>query len=122
MPLSHVGRWDPVASTNAGFVRTLTWTYNDPSRLPVDLTGYTGVLTARKPDGSVALRFSTSPGAGEGTMTLGGSAGTITLSISAALMASKTPGEWAFDLLVTPSGGDPFRLLKGTFTVEQGTS
>jgi hypothetical protein len=52
-----------------------------------------------------------------GTITLGGTAGTVDLLISAANTASLTAGQYVYDLELVSGGGVVTRLLEGNFKV-----
>lgn len=72
------------------WTRLLTW-YAPDGTTPINLTGYTARMQIRLTvDSAVLLELNTTPASGKGDITLGGSAGTITLSISAALTAALT--------------------------------
>lgn len=96
------------------FSQRLTWKINSNA---VDLTGYTARMKVRVPnrrDKEPLLSFTTSTGGG---ITLGGSAGTIDISISAATTAALVPAKYTYDLELVSSGGVVTRLVKGTFIV-----
>lgn len=76
--------------------RVITW--QDPDGTPIDLSTHTGRMQVRLGyDTPVVLELSTSPETGQGSIVLGGTAGTITLSLTAAQTASLA-------LLGAPSG------------------
>lgn len=52
-----------------------------------------------------------------GGITLGGAAGTITVTASATAMAAVASGKYRYDLEVVSSGGVVTRLLEGVFVV-----
>lgn len=64
----------------------------------------------------VIATLSTTAGS-EGTITLGGTAGTVDLLISAANTASLTAGQYVYDLELVSGGGVVTRLLEGNFKV-----
>lgn len=73
------------------WTRLLTW-LNPDGVTPINLTGYSARMQIRLTVDSTAvlLELNTTPVAGQGTITLGGVLGTITLSASAALTAALT--------------------------------
>lgn len=93
---------------NAKFDRT--YTYKIDSVL-VDLTGYTGKAQIRDTNGALLVSF---------TITLGGSLGTIRLQLALAQCLALKSGVW--DLLLTPSGGEPSRLLEGPIAISEGVT
>jgi hypothetical protein len=50
-------------------------------------------------------------------ITLGGTAGTIAVAVSASTMGSATPGNYVYDLELN-SGGQVTRLIQGSFAIE----
>jgi len=92
---------------------TLTWTTGGT---PVNLTGYTARMQVRDGyDGSTAIVSLTS---GTG-ITLGGTAGTIVLALSAIATSAidATPsGQYVYDLELV-NGSTVTRLVEGTFIV-----
>lgn len=105
------GRLDLELWQGATWSYVLTWEIDG---VAVNLGGYTARLQARETvsDSSTALSISTSSG-----ITLGGSAGTITLSRSATQTAALTPGRYYYDLELESAGGVVTRLLEGTLTI-----
>jgi len=99
----------------ATYSQGLTWKING---IPVDVTGYTARLKARYADLSkkpVIISMSTASGQG---IALGGSAGTITLSMSATDTANLAPGKYNYDLELVSGGGLVTRLLKGMLIID----
>jgi hypothetical protein len=84
---------------------------------PVDLTGYTANLQIRAFPLSATILFDAS-----GDIVLGGTAGTITLTISATDTANFTWWQGVYDLLMTNSAGVSTRLLQGSVTVKPGVT
>lgn len=85
----------------------MTWYADDAGTTPVDLTGYTASLTVRGNDGTTLLTL---------TPTLGGTAGTIEATMSAASTSALTWTDGDYQLLLT-GGGDTTALLHGDFEV-----
>lgn len=105
------GRLDLELWQGATWSYVLTWKI---AGVAVNLGGYTARLQARETvtDSLTALSISTSSG-----ITLGGSAGTITLSRSATQTAALAPGRYYYDLELESAGGVVTRLLEGTLTI-----
>ena len=90
------------------------------TKTPVNLTGYTAKMTIRKDyDGESAIDLTTE----NGRITLGGTAGTIALDITAADAAGLPVMTGVYDLELYASDANGVRtenkLLYGTFTVRQ---
>lgn len=77
----------------------------------VNLTGYTGLAQIRDQEDRLQAAFA---------IVLGGALGTVSLTLTAAQTGRMKDGAW--DLLLTPSGGQPFRLLQGKIEVSPGVS
>lgn len=92
----------------------LTWKIGG---VAVNLTGYTARLQARRrPDSATQLlSLTSSPAAG---ITLGGVAGTITLTLSATATAALHPGCYVYDLELVSAGGEVTRLVEGQWIVK----
>jgi len=91
-------------------------TYKDSNGSPIDLSGYTARMQLRRniDDASAIIELTTS----NGRISLGGSAGTVALTIAAADTAALAPIEGVYDLeLVT--GDTVEKLLAGTFTIQR---
>ncbi|MBN8248335.1 MAG: hypothetical protein J0L84_12950 [Verrucomicrobia bacterium] len=82
---------------------------------PVDLTGYTAKMQVRPQtaDGAPILDLST----GGNGITLGGAAGTIAVTASAATTRTLTPGEYVYDLELTSPTGVVTTIVAGQFTL-----
>jgi hypothetical protein len=107
------GIYDVTLEQGATFTRTIT--YNTSAGSPVDLTGFTAEMDLRPSYNSstVVLTLTTA----NGRIALGGAAGTITLTVTAADMAALTaPADGVYDLELS-SGGSVTRLLQGTWTI-----
>ncbi len=112
------GKLDLKIYVGATFSVTLTWeTGSTPAA--VDLTGYTAAMDIRSGEGgTLLLTLSTS----NSRITLGGAAGTIALTITAADTAALTEGLYEYDLLLTSGGGVVTPLVAGTVTVVAGVT
>lgn len=95
----------------ATFTRTLTWKIDGAA---VNLTGYTARMQVRKSASSATTYVSLTSSSG---ITLGGAAGTITISISAAQTSDIPEGAYVYDLELVSSGGVVTRLVGGKFSV-----
>jgi hypothetical protein len=106
-------QWDIVADQGATFSQVYTWLEAD-QETPVNLTGFTAAMQVRaEATNALLASFST----GSGGITLGGTAGTITLSAAPETTTAWTFGAGLHDLQLTDSGGDVVTLIAGIFTV-----
>jgi len=110
------GLYNITCQQGATFQRQLTWT--DSARDAYNLTGYTARMQVRANTSSntVIIALSTTAGSG-GTITLGGTAGTVDLLIPAANTTTLTAGQYVYDLELVSGGGVVTRLLEGNFKV-----
>jgi Na+/serine symporter len=99
-----------ICKQGSTFTRTVTWSQDG---VPVNVTGYTAAMQVRSSYTSATAVVSLTSGAG---ITLGGTAGTIQITISAAATAGIPAGNYVYDLELT-SGGTVTRLLEGQFIV-----
>ena len=75
----------------------------------VDLTGYTGAAQMRKHyTSTVAYAF---------TVTTGGTAGTVTLSMNSATTANIAAGRYVYDCELTDTANTVSRLVEGIVTI-----
>lgn len=98
-----------------GATLSLTFTWKDSSDAAVNLTGYSARMQVREKATSPGTLLSLTNGSG---LTLGGSAGTIALSVSATATAALEAGQYVYDLELQSGGGVVTRLLEGRFTVK----
>jgi hypothetical protein len=111
------GRHDFTIVTNTDFSRTLTW--NDENGNPINLTGWSAHMQIRSwPAPSLLADISTTAG----TIILGGSAGTIALTIAAAVTATIRPGVAKYDLFLTNLTPATSCLLYGDVIVQRGVT
>lgn len=93
----------------ATFRRVITWRDDDGNL--VNLTGYTARMQVRRIPGDTTLLELTTA---NGRISLGGSAGTITLLVTAAVTAALTKWPSAvYDLELIDGSGTVTRLLEG---------
>jgi len=108
-----------IIEQGATFGQTLT--LKDSSDTLINLTGYTSAemdLRETPESSSEVITLTTA----NNRITLGGSAGTVTLSISAADTANLTAGDGVFDLEVVDGSSRVFRILEGTYTIRRNIS
>lgn len=99
------------AYQGATYDLNMTWAIGGT---PVNLTGYTAAMQVRINPSETDTILSLTSGSG---ITLGGTAGTIAVNVSANTMGSATPGSFVYDLELN-SGGQVTRLLQGAFTIQ----
>lgn len=114
MSCCTAGVYNITCNQGATLSRTLTWA--DPAKNPINLTGYTARMQVRETAASntVVLELTTS----NTRITLGGTAGTVTINVNAATTTSLTPGKYVYDLEVVSGGGEVTRLVEGNFIVK----
>jgi hypothetical protein len=101
-----------------------TWrkqtTYKDSNLVPYDLTGFKAKMQARRsyaaPDPIIDLTTE------NGGITLGGTAGTINLFLSATQTAALYVYQGIYDLDLISPGGDVLRYLQGYIDISQGVT
>ena len=96
----------------ATFVKSLLWQAGDPLA-PLNLTGYTARMQIRPSVGSYEVLLELTSSAG---IALGGAAGTIVITITAAQTAAMTKLSGVYDLEMI-NGAVVTRLAQGTVTV-----
>tara|TARA_R110000744_G_C18911767_1_gene510658 strand:- start:151 stop:504 length:354 start_codon:yes stop_codon:yes gene_type:complete len=105
-----------IIEQGATFGQTLKLT--DSANTVINLTGYSsGSMSLKQtPDATAnVIQLLTS----NGRMTLGGSAGTVTLLISASDTANLTPDDGVFDLEIVSGSGIITRLIEGTYSIRR---
>lgn len=110
--MALAGVYDITADQGATYSQVFTW--KDSNGDLVSLVGWTGRMQIRngRPTESLVLELTTS----NGRMSLGGAAGTVTLTISASDMEDISSGLYVYDLELV-NGSTVERLVMGTFTV-----
>ena len=118
------GTYDICVSMGATLSLVFTWTTSpgpgapvgsEPT--PVNLTGWTAAMQIRPYPLSSTLYYDASS-----NITLGGVAGTLSLSIPAATTEGFTWWRGVYDLLLTDPSGNVTRLLSGNVTVSAGVT
>jgi len=109
------GNWNLTVYKGGTFSYTITWT--DQSNTPINLTGYTAKMMVRQSlDSAAAILTLTTENGG---ITLGGSAGTIALSIDKTTTAALPALIGLYDLeIISPGGGVDF-LTQGYVNIRQ---
>ena len=102
------GSLDFLMPKGSTFSRTLTWKISGSA---VNLTNYTARMQARASvtSATVVLDLTTA----NSKIVLGGTAGTITITVSAADTAAITQQSLAYDLELVSAGGVVTRLIEG---------
>ncbi len=105
------GRYNITAYQGATYDLNLTWTIGGSA---VNLTNYTAAMQVRTTPAATATIFSLTNGTG---ITLGGTAGTIAITIDSEAMGAATAGQYVYDLELD-SGSTVTRLIQGTFQIQ----
>lgn len=108
-----------IIEQGATFKQTLT--LKDSAGTAINLTGYPSAemdLRKNQDDSSEVLTLTTA----NGRITLGGSAGTITLEISATDTAALTVGDGVYDLELKDSTNAIQRIMEGTYSIRGNVS
>jgi hypothetical protein len=108
------GRYDIIADQGSTLNRALI--YVDSANVPVDLTGYDAAMQVRENYGSTALVLSLSTDGTAPEITLGGTAGTIDVSVPASVMATIPAGVYVYDLELDDDG-TIVKPVRGQFEV-----
>jgi hypothetical protein len=84
-----------------------------------NLTGYTATMTVKPfPNSTTTTVLATNT---NGKITLGGVAGTVTITLSSTETGALTPGKYDYDFVLN-SGSVVTRLLEGKFVVTPGVT
>jgi hypothetical protein len=105
------GTYNINAYQGADWDRTFTVTQSGTA---LNLSGYTSAMQVREASDSTGYLISLTSGSG---ITLGGTAGTITVAITASQSSAIPAGSYAYDLEIISGAGFVTRLLQGGFTV-----
>jgi hypothetical protein len=103
-------KYNITAYQGATFDLNMTWAVGGT---PVNLTGYSAAMQVRENTNSTGVILGLASGSG---ITLGGTAGTIDISVSATTMGAANGGTYVYDLEVS-SGAQVTRLIYGSFTI-----
>lgn len=109
------GALDLTMYQGANFDYNLIWQTNGT---PVNLTGFTARMQVRESVDSTAVVLALASGSG---ITLGGTAGSVALSASAATtagVASPANTQYVYDLELVSGSGYVTRLVEGCFFVD----
>lgn len=103
---------------NLTFSQGATWklalAYNNGDGTPIDLTNYTARMQARPSYTSSDVALNLTNGSG---ITLGGTAGTINLLVSATTTAAIGAAQYVYDMELVSASGEVTRLIEGTLVV-----
>lgn len=105
------GKYNITAYQGATFDLSMNWAIGGTA---INLTGYTAAMQVRPTASASSAVISLTNGNG---ITLGGTAGTIDIAISAATMGSVAAGQYVYDLELV-QGANVSRLMQGTFLVD----
>jgi hypothetical protein len=105
------GRYNITAYQGATYDLSLSWSIGGTA---VNLTNYTAAMQVREAYDATTPVLSLTNGSG---ITLGGTAGTIDISVSANTMGSIVAGQYLYDLELN-SGSAITRLVQGIFNIE----
>ena len=108
-----------IIEQGATFGKVLT--LKDSSDSLIDLTGYSGAemdLRSAQDSSSEILTLTT----GNSRLALGGNAGTVTITLTAAETAALDVQDGVYDLEITAGTGEVYRILEGTFSVRGNVS
>lgn len=102
---------DMVIEQNASFSVLLTWL--DSAGVPINVTGYSATLTAKDATGTIILTWTEAL-----EITLGGTAGTISIDIDDSITNTYTFDELTYCLVLVDTVSFATRLLKGTMFLD----
>ena len=108
-----------IIEQGATFGQTLT--LKDSSDTVINLSGYASAemdLRETPESSSPVITLTTA----NSRIALGGAAGTVTLSITAADTANLTAGDGVYDLEVVDGSSGVYRILEGTYTIRRNIS
>jgi hypothetical protein len=89
-------------------------TYTNDSAVLVNLTGYSARMQVRKFAGSSSSRLTLTNSSG---ITLGGAAGTIRISVSAAALSQVPAGSYVYDIELVDTTSVVLKVISGQFEV-----
>jgi hypothetical protein len=117
--INTVGQYDMVAPVGATFQRAVVWRAQNKD--PIDITGYDCVLSIKrkKTDQVALLTLTSTPAAG---IAIGGTDGTVGITITAAQTEALGVGTFVYDLELDDGSGVITRLIEGTVEVTRGVT
>jgi NADH:ubiquinone oxidoreductase subunit F (NADH-binding) len=93
----------------------ITFTYQNSSGTPINITGYTAALQLRsEPSDATAVLSLSSPSNG---ITITGATGTVAVTATAAQTGAISPGYYYYDLEITSGSAVVTRLAQGQIEV-----
>lgn len=110
------GKYDILIEQGATFQEV--YTLRDVNKALINLTGYTGEMQIRETVDSTSTLASSTGTSPTITVTLGGAAGTITVSMTSAATAALSFDKAVYDLEIT-LGSVVTRLLEGVVTLSR---
>jgi hypothetical protein len=111
------GRYNMKVYQGATFNLTPRWKIDGTY---VNVTGYSATLTVKNSPTSVSSIIVLS--SDNGRITIGGTNGQFTLSLTAAETAALAAGNYVYDMEITAPNATVTRLLEGGFTVYEGVT
>lgn len=105
------GKYNITCPQGATFHQQLTWLIDND---PVDLTGYTARMQVREKYNSPIANLDLNTE--NGTITLGGALGTISIAVGASVTQGLVPKDYLYDVELD-SGGEVTRIIEGKFIV-----
>jgi len=112
------GRVDLYIEQGATYRRTWRWNTVSPDGLtltPINLTGYIARMQIRRSQGATA---SVSISTESGGITLGGTAGTVSIVLTDDQTDVLQPKSAVYDLELEAPNGDVYRFIQGRITVD----
>ena len=106
------GIYDILIEQGATFTMNATW--KDSNDAPINLSGYSARMQIRETFDSTATLVSLASGSG---ITLGGTLGTIAVTIADTVTKDLPVRGCVYDLELVSSGGVVTRLLQGSVTI-----
>lgn len=106
------GKYNMVCPQGSTFSQELTYSINSVN---VNLTGYSARMQVREKHTSTSTILSLTTA--NGGISLGGSAGTITITISATTTAGLAAKEYVYDIELVSSSSIVTRIIEGKFIV-----
>ena len=106
---------DITIEQGATFIRHITW--KDANGAPIDINGYTARMQVRPSVRSDDVLLSATTE--NGYIVLGGAAGTVDITIPAAVTAALTKTRGAYDLELVSGGGVVTRLIEGDVEISR---